>query len=152
MKDVQLRVVEKDAVSAREPLLLVGTTGQCGVEESHFVEHRAELEAALPRTAAAMVARFDEVWRAFRGAIRERGRAGLGETTPAGWTYRDLCAHAANWMQLAVRDLAAGTVVKWDASSIQAENDRAVEAHHALNTHNVGRLALQPVGEAWSRR
>ena len=98
----------------------------------HFVEHGAELEAALPRTAAAMVARFDEGWRAFRGAIRERGRAGLGETTPAGWTYRDLCAHAANWMQLAVRDLAAGTVVKWDASSIQAENDRAVEAHRLV--------------------
>jgi NADPH:quinone reductase len=27
---------------------------------------------------------------------------------------------------------------------------RAVEAHHALNTHNVGRLALQPIGEARS--
>ena len=35
-------------------------------------------------------------------------------------------------MQLAVRDLAAGTVVKWDASSIQAENDRAVEAHRLV--------------------
>src|SRR5439155_1318772 len=67
-----------------------------GETYGHFVEHGAEVEAALPKTAAAMLERFDDVWRRFRAALRERGRAGLGETTPAGWTYRDLAAHAAS--------------------------------------------------------
>jgi hypothetical protein len=79
-----------------------------------------------------MLSRFDDVWRRFRGALRERGRAGLGERTPAGWTYRDLCAHAAAWMQEAVRELAASAFTEWNAASIQEFNDRAVEAHRLV--------------------
>src|SRR5439155_645886 len=36
-----------------------------GETYGHFVEHGAEVEAALPKTAAAMLERFDDVWRRF---------------------------------------------------------------------------------------
>jgi hypothetical protein len=98
----------------------------------HFVEHCAEITPALPRTAGEMLARFDDVWRRFRGGIRERGRAGLNERTPAGWSYRDLCAHAAAWMQEAVRELERNDLVDWNKDSIQQFNDRAVEAHRLV--------------------
>jgi hypothetical protein len=103
-----------------------------GETYGHFPEHRPEVDAALPRTASAMLPRFDDVWRRFRGAIRDRGRGGLTEKTPAGWTYRDLCAHAAAWMQEAVRELEANDFASWNTGSIQAFNDRAVEAHRLV--------------------
>src|SRR2546423_1225942 len=49
-----------------------------GETYGHFVEHGAELEAALPRTPRAYEDRIETVWKPFRAAIRERGRAGLG--------------------------------------------------------------------------
>src|SRR5439155_201250 len=99
-----------------------------GETYGHFVEHGAEVEAALPKTAARMLERFDDVWRRFRAALRERGRAGLGETTSAGWTYRDLAAHAAAWMQEAAREIDGNDITNWNKDSIQAFNDRAVGA------------------------
>ena len=106
--------------------LIVGDT------YGHFPEHQAELESALPRTADAMLARLDEAWRRFRGAIRERGRTGMSATTPAGWSYRDLCAHAAAWLQEATRELETGERPSWSKHAIQAFNDRAVEAHRLV--------------------
>jgi len=103
-----------------------------GETYGHFVEHGAEVEAALPKTAARMLERFADVWRLFRAALRERGRAGLGETTSAGWTYRDLAAHAAAWMQEAAREIDANDITSWNKDSIQAFNDRAVEAHRLV--------------------
>src|SRR5437016_1304918 len=70
--------------------------------------------------------------RSCRAGIRERGRGGLGEKTPAGWTYKDLCAHAAAWLQEAVRELAANEFTDWNAGTIQEFNDRAVEAHRLV--------------------
>jgi hypothetical protein len=98
----------------------------------HFNLHLAEIEAAVPRTTADALGRFDEVWTRFRGAIRDRGRSGLMQPTPSGWTYRDMCAHVANWMQVATNELEAGGFGGWNAESIQAENDRAVEAHRLV--------------------
>jgi hypothetical protein len=98
----------------------------------HFNGHLPELEAAVPRTTAEALRRFDEVWKPFRGAIRERGRAGLMGATPSGWSYRDMCAHAGNWMQQAVTELEASEFRTWNAEKIQAENDRAVEAHRLV--------------------
>jgi len=86
----------------------------------------------VPRTTADVLKRYDEAWTRFRGAIRERGRSGLMETTPSGWSYRDMCAHAANWLQQAVIELEAGEFRSWNAETIQAENDRAVEAHRLV--------------------
>jgi len=103
-----------------------------GETYGHFLGHLYEIEAAVPRTTADVLKRYDEAWTRFRGAIRERGRSGLMETTSSGWSYRDMCAHAANWLQQAVIELEAGEFRSWNAETIQAENDRAVEAHRLV--------------------
>ena len=103
-----------------------------GETYGHFLEHLDEIEAAVPRTTADVLKRYDDAWTRFRGAIRERGRSGLMEATPSGWSYRDMCAHAANWLQQAVIELEAGEFRSWNAATIQAENDRAVEAHRLV--------------------
>ncbi len=103
-----------------------------GETYGHFLEHLYEIEAAVPRTTADVLKRYDETWTRFRRAIRECGRSGLMEATPSGWSYRDMCAHAANWLQQAVSELDAGEFRTWNAETIQAENDRAVEAHRLV--------------------
>jgi len=102
-----------------------------GESYGHFAEHLAEIERWVPNTTADVLRRFDETWTTFRGRVRELGRAGLMNATPSGWSYRDMCAHAANWMQQAVTELEGGFKV-WNAATIQAENDRAVEAHRLV--------------------
>ena len=102
-----------------------------GTTYGHFAEHLAELEPLVPTTTAEVLDRFDQTWIVFRGRVREIGRAGLMNATPSGWSYRDMCAHAANWMQQAVTELEGGFKV-WNAATIQAENDRAVEAHRLV--------------------
>jgi hypothetical protein len=97
-----------------------------------FLEHLYEIEAAVPRTTVDVLKRYDETWRPFREAVRERGRAGLMEPTPSAWSYRDMCAHVANWLQQAAAELASGEFRSWNAETIQAENDRAVEAHRLV--------------------
>jgi len=79
-----------------------------------------------------VLARFDDLWRPFRAAIRERGRAGLAETTSSGWRYRDLVAHAAAWMEQGARELRTGDIQRWNAEKIQAANDSAVRAHELV--------------------
>jgi hypothetical protein len=98
----------------------------------HFAEHLPEIEALLPKTTSDVLRRFDETWTVFRGSVRERGRAGLMEATPSGWSYRDMCAHAANWLQIGVQELESGASRAWTSELIQAENDRAVEAHRLV--------------------
>ena len=102
-----------------------------GESYGHFFEHLAEIEPWVPKTTADVLKRFDEIWTVFRGRVREIGRAGLMNATPSGWSYRDMCAHAANWMQQAVTELEGGFKV-WNAATIQAENERAVEAHRLV--------------------
>lgn len=104
-----------------------------GETYGHFVDHVGELEAALPRTPAAYVDRIEKVWKPFRQAIRERGRAGLGEKTPSGWTYKDLIAHAAGWMEQAVREMQTKEFrTGWTAPTIQEFNDRSVRTHELV--------------------
>ncbi len=98
----------------------------------HFLMHLYEIEAAVPRTTVDVLTRYDETWRPFREAVRERGRAGLMENSPSNWSYRDMCAHVANWLQQAATELASGEFRTWNAETIQAENDRAVEAHRLV--------------------
>jgi hypothetical protein len=102
-----------------------------GESYGHFAEHLPEIEAWVPTSTAATLRRFDETWTAFRGAIREHGRAGLMDPTQSGWSYRDMCAHAANWMQHAVSEL-GGEARSWTAETILAENARTVEAHRLV--------------------
>ncbi|HUQ41105.1 MAG TPA: maleylpyruvate isomerase N-terminal domain-containing protein [Candidatus Limnocylindrales bacterium] len=103
-----------------------------GESYGHFTEHLAELEPFVPKTTADVLRRFDDTWTVFRARIREIGRAGLMEPTESGWLYRDMCAHVANWMQQAVTEIEAGEFKSWNAETIQAENDRAVEAHRLV--------------------
>ncbi|TMC77247.1 MAG: ClbS/DfsB family four-helix bundle protein [Chloroflexi bacterium] len=99
----------------------------------HFVEHGRELEAAIPRTSTEFVQRIDAVWKPFRQAIRERGRAGLGERTPSGWTYKDLVAHAVGWMQQTVREMQSKEFrTGWTTETIQEFNDRSVRTHELV--------------------
>ena len=100
-----------------------------GESYGHFAEHLAEIEPWVPATTAEVLARFDETWGEFRTRIRELGRDRLLTPTPAGWSYRDMCAHAANWMQHAAREL-AGEPKAW--TDVQRENERAVEAHRLV--------------------
>jgi mycothiol maleylpyruvate isomerase-like protein/DinB family protein len=104
-----------------------------GETYGHFVQHGAELEAALPRTPAAFVERIDQVWKPFRAAIRERGRAGLGERTPSGWTYKDLVAHAVGWMEQTVREMQTQDFrTGWTKETIQEFNERSVRTHELV--------------------
>jgi hypothetical protein len=103
-----------------------------GETYGHFLEHLYEIEAGVPRTTAEVLKRYDETWRPLREAVRGRGRAGLMENSPSNWSYRDMCAHVANWLQQAAAELASGEFRSWNAETIQAENDRAVEAHRLV--------------------
>lgn len=103
-----------------------------GETYGHFLEHLYEIEAGVPRTTAEVLKRYDDTWRPFREAVRERGRAGLMENSPSNWSYRDMCAHVANWLQQAAAELASGEFRSWNGETIQAENDRAVEAHRLV--------------------
>jgi hypothetical protein len=102
-----------------------------GESYGHFAEHLPEIAGWVPASTAEALGRFDETWTAFRGAIRERGRAGLLDPTPSGWSYRDVCAHASNWMQHAVSEL-EGAARSWTPETILAENARTVEAHRLV--------------------
>jgi len=103
-----------------------------GESYGHFAEHLPEIGAWVPASKAETLQHFDEDWAAFRDAIRDVGRARLMAATPSGWSYRDMCAHAANWMQQCVAEVEAGEFKKWNAKTIQAENERAVAAHRLV--------------------
>ena len=104
-----------------------------GETYGHFVKHQAEIEAALPRSVADFVARIENAWKLFRGAIRDRGRAGLDARTPSGWTYKDLVAHAAGWMEATVREMQTNEFsTGWTKETIQEFNDRSVRTHELV--------------------
>jgi len=104
-----------------------------GETYDHFAEHRGELDAALPRTAATYVERIEKVWKPFRAAIRDRGRAGLGERTSSGWTCKDLVAHAAGWMEQTVREMQTQEFrTGWTNETILEFNDRSVRTHELV--------------------
>ncbi len=104
-----------------------------GETYGHFVKHQAETDSALPRTAADFIDRIEKVWRPFRAAIRDRGRAGLGERTSSGWTYKDLVAHAVGWMEQTVREMQTSEFTTgWTKETIQEFNDRSVRTHELV--------------------
>lgn len=103
-----------------------------GESYGHFSEHLPEIEGWVPASQDLTLLRLDEGWAAFRTAVRDRGRAGLMAATPSGWSFRDMCAHVANWMQVATNEVEAGKFGRWSAQTIQAENERAVEAHRLV--------------------
>jgi hypothetical protein len=104
-----------------------------GETYGHFAEHGGELESAIPRTAPQFLERIERVWKPFRAAIRERGRAGLGEPTSSGWTYKDLVAHAAGWMEQTVREMQTNDFrTGWTGTTIQEFNDRSVRTHELV--------------------
>jgi hypothetical protein len=104
-----------------------------GETYGHFVEHGGEIEAAVPRNSAAFQGRIEKVWKPFRAAIRDRGRAGLGEPTPSGWTYKDLVAHVVGWMEQTVREMQTKEFrTGWTGETIQEFNDRSVRTHELV--------------------
>jgi len=104
----------------------------------HFLEHGNEIEAALPRTADDFVRSIDRVWKPFRAAVRERGRAGLGEPTSSGWTYKDLVAHVVGWMEQTVREMQTKEFTTgWTSETIQEYNDRSVRTHELVGPEAV---------------
>ena len=132
LDDAYKKVVDiVQALPADEDVHFMAIRLIAGESYGHFVEHLAEIEPLVPKTTAAVLKRFDDTWTVFRGRVREIGRARLMTATPSGWLYRDMCAHAANWMQQAVAELEGGFKA-WNAETIQAENERAVEAHRLV--------------------
>jgi hypothetical protein len=132
LDDAYKRVVEMvQALPPGEDVHFMAIRLIAGESYGHFAEHLHEIEPWVPKTTADVLKRFDETWTVFRGRIREVGRAGLMNATPSGWSYRDMCAHAANWMQQAANELEGGFKV-WNAATIQTENERAVEAHRLV--------------------
>lgn len=104
-----------------------------GETYGHFVEHLDEVDGALPKTAREYVERIEEVWKPFRAAIRDRGRAGLGERTPSGWTYKDLVAHAVGWMEQTVREMQTKEFsTGWTKETILQFNERSVRTHELV--------------------
>jgi hypothetical protein len=104
-----------------------------GEAYGHLAEHVGEIELALPRTAAAYADRIEKVWKPFRAAIRERGRAGLLQPTSSGWSYKDLVAHVVGWMQQTVREMQTKKFTTgWTATTIQEFNDRSVRTHELV--------------------
>jgi DinB family protein/mycothiol maleylpyruvate isomerase-like protein/uncharacterized protein DUF1706 len=104
-----------------------------GETYAHFVEHGAEIEAGIPRTAPQFLDRIEKVWKPFRAAIRERGRAGLGEHTSSGWTYKDLVAHVVGWVDQTVREMQTKDFsTGWTSETIQEFNDRSVRTHELV--------------------
>jgi hypothetical protein len=94
----------------------------------HYLDHHAEVWPSV----ADVLRRFDGRWTRFRGGIRDIGRGRLLETTRSGWSYRDMAAHVANWLQHLVREVETGQLASWTQDTIDAENARAVEAHRLV--------------------
>jgi len=133
LDDAYKKIVETvSALAPDESVQFSAIAGLAVRSYGHFAEHLPEIAAWVPATNEAMLRRYDDGWTAFRAAVRDRGRAGLMTATPSGWSCRDMCAHVANWMQVAANELEAGKFGRWSAETIQAENDRAVEAHRLV--------------------
>lgn len=126
-----VRIVE--ALPPDEDIHFMAIRLIAGESYGHFAQHLYEIEGWVPTTTADVLTRLDETWTAFRGRVRELGRTGLMDESPLGWKYRDMCAHAANWMQHAVRELESGAFVQWTTETILAENERAIEAHRLVS-------------------
>jgi hypothetical protein len=133
LEDAYRKVVETvSALPRDQDVHFMAVRLIAGESYGHFSEHLPEIEAWVPTSKAETLRHFDEDWAAFRDAIRQIGRAGLMAATPSGWSYRDMCAHAANWMQQCVAEFEGGEFKKWNAKTIQAENERAVAAHRLV--------------------
>ena len=78
----------------------------------------------------------DDGWRVFRESVRHIGRARMGETTSAGWTYKDLIAHVAAWEERTARQLTAfgetGAHERLPGGDADAFNARVVESHRLV--------------------
>jgi hypothetical protein len=132
LDDAWQRVVKLvEGLPAQEDVHFMAIRLIAGESYGHFSEHVTELEPWMPKNTADVLGDYDRVWTDFRGRLREVGRARLLDATPSGWSYRDMCAHAANWMQQAVTEL-EGTARTWATEAILAENARAVEAHRLV--------------------
>ena len=120
-----------EALPADEDVHFMAIRLIAGESYGHFFEHLPEIEPWMPKNTADVLADYDRLWTEFRGRLREVGRARLLDATPSGWSYRDMCAHAANWLQNAVNEL-GGASQQWSTETILAENARAVEAHRLV--------------------
>lgn len=129
----------REAVLALDAVQLAAHDGWAaqvvaGNSYDHYPEHKAVLAAARPVTVAALRAAVAAEWRDARVAIRGRGRAGLAAPVVNGgdpvWSYKDLVAHLAGWMELVPRRLAEirdGTYVSLAGpAGIDAVNARVV--------------------------
>jgi hypothetical protein len=109
-----------------------------GETYGHFVEHGAEIEAALPRKSGDFVRSIERVWKPFRATIRERGRGGLEEQTATGWTYKNLIAHSIGWMEQTIREMRTGDVsTGWTKETIDAYNERSARTHEFVGAEAI---------------
>lgn len=124
LSDAQIQAHAEEGRSFVEALVEGNSYG-------HYAEHRSELEPALPRTAAELVARVDSDWTAVRDAVRRKGRAGLAEPAIEDWAYKDLLAHLIGWLQDVPRRIAA----------IRTGSDRPIAGQAEIDAYNARSVA-----------
>ena len=94
-----------------------------------------------PGTSKELQRLVDDGWRVFRESVRHIGRARIGETTSAGWTYKDLVAHVAAWEERTARQLAAfretGAHERLPGGDADAFNARVVESHRLVGAEAI---------------
>lgn len=113
-----------------------------GDSYGHYGEHREELLTAVPRTMAQLVARIEAEWRIFRQAIRDRGRERLNDPIDGGWTYREMLAHVAAWMEYVptrLREIRSGRPdpLTWTDEAVDKFNARAVEERRLVGAEAI---------------
>lgn len=125
-----------DLDGAREiPAMVVGSVA--ARTYANFLEHTSELRALWPRSRDELIARIEVEWRTFRDAVRQLGRARLGETIGDAWTYKDMLAHVAAWLSVTPQRIAAirggqPDPVTTTRNGVDEFNRRAVESRRLV--------------------
>ena len=108
----------------------------------HYAQHFDEVFAAVPKKPAELLERMREGWRPFRRGLNRLGLVPLSEKTPAGWTYKGMLGHVANWMEKIPDEMPnrlAGR--RGPTPDVDAENAREAKEGETRSAHDaVSRL------------
>ena len=136
-----LRALPENAAPLALEIVEWNTTG-------HYPDHYADVGAAI-RDAADLVRVVQTSWIPFRLAHVALGVPALDRTTSAGWTYKDLAAHAAAW-----EDRTASRLRAFRESGERSAVDDTDEFNAAVVERTRGRDArevLRELGAAHER-
>ena len=142
--------------SGEDGVALAQRLGADAVVEGHTRDVRVAASEFAPHglDTALVTAGGDAAERAL-GAMRNGGRVAYPNGVPKPTVRADVSVTSYNAMYDAELMEHLNRLIETGPFEVHLARtfplSRAVEAHHALNTHNLGRLALQPIGEARSQ-